>query len=76
MPGAEPEMAAQRAEEFRLLFANSMPPAQVRIKITVSIGVASYPIHGTNYTEIISKADESLYIAKNRGRNRVVVWEG
>ncbi len=76
MPGAEPEMAAQRAEELRLLFANSMPPAQVRTKITISIGVASYPVHGTNYTDIISKADEALYIAKNHGRNRVVVWAG
>jgi diguanylate cyclase (GGDEF)-like protein len=39
--------------------------------LTASIGVASYPEDGTVESEIVSVADQSLYAAKNGGRNRV-----
>jgi diguanylate cyclase (GGDEF)-like protein len=45
-------------------------PSQPR-RITVSIGVASIPEHGTTAAEIIAAADEALYRAKSRGRNQV-----
>jgi diguanylate cyclase (GGDEF)-like protein len=40
--------------------------------VTVSIGVASYPIHGSTLTELVVAADTALYKAKADGRNRVV----
>jgi len=40
--------------------------------LTASIGVASFPIHGHQLTEIIKAADTALYSAKTGGRNRVV----
>ena len=45
-----------------------------QIPVTVSIGVAttSAPDPGM-VTELISRADEALYMAKNRGRNQVVL---
>ena len=46
-------------------------------RITISIGVASYPIHGNTITELIGAADRALYQAKTEGRDRVVTapWE-
>jgi diguanylate cyclase (GGDEF)-like protein len=40
--------------------------------ITVSIGVACYPAHGSTLTELVRAADGALYQAKADGRNRVV----
>jgi diguanylate cyclase (GGDEF)-like protein len=44
--------------------------------ITISVGVACFPQHGTHATSIISAADQALYRAKAAGRNRVTVAEG
>jgi diguanylate cyclase (GGDEF)-like protein len=41
--------------------------------ITVSIGVASYPEHGTEIDALIKAADGAMYEAKTAGKNRVVV---
>jgi diguanylate cyclase (GGDEF)-like protein len=41
--------------------------------ITVSIGIASFPEHGTTAENLISVADAALYKAKAAGRNCVVV---
>jgi diguanylate cyclase (GGDEF)-like protein len=42
-------------------------------KVTVSIGVASYPEHGEKPQAIIESADAVLYEAKRRGRNQSVM---
>ena len=42
-----------------------------RISATVSIGIATSPIHGKTIEELIKKADEALYAAKEKGRNQV-----
>lgn len=41
-------------------------------KITITVGVASYPEDGKTVEEIIAMADKFLYIGKEIGRNRVV----
>ena len=41
-------------------------------RITISVGVASYPIHATTVPDLIRMADEALYQAKSQGRNRVM----
>ena len=43
------------------------------VGVTVSIGVASYPTHGSSFHELVEAADRALYRAKETGRNRVVV---
>ena len=42
-------------------------------KVTISIGVAAYPLHASNGDELINSADEALYEAKRGGRNRVCI---
>lgn len=46
--------------------------------VTISIGVASFPLHAKTSSLLISKADEALYKAKNEGKNKTIVakiWE-
>lgn len=42
-------------------------------RITLSLGVASFPRHGATVSEIVTAADRALYKAKASGRDRVVV---
>ncbi len=42
--------------------------------IAVSIGVASFPQHGSTIEETLNAADAALYKAKTNGRNRVEIY--
>lgn len=43
---------------------------------SVSIGVASAPMHGTTTSDLLRNANAALYRAKNTGRNRIEVFDG
>lgn len=44
-------------------------------KVTVSIGIASYPTHANDLVELLSCADRAMYKAKTEGRDQLVVYE-
>ncbi len=74
LPDSEPGSAAHRAEAFRELVADRNVFFEgKKIDLPISVGVASYPAHGDTSEEIIQKADQALYNAKRKGRNRVVL---
>lgn len=41
--------------------------------VTISIGLAAFPNHGSSPDELIAAADSALYLAKEGGRNQVKV---
>ena len=41
---------------------------------TVSIGIASFPDHGKTLESLLEKADQAMYLSKNKGKNRVTVY--
>jgi len=41
------------------------------VDLSISIGVASYPVHGRSREELLDLADKAMYRAKSAGRNRV-----
>lgn len=45
-------------------------------KITISAGVATFPEDGRTAEEVLSAADQAMYVAKRQGRNRVVGARG
>jgi diguanylate cyclase (GGDEF)-like protein/PAS domain S-box-containing protein len=44
------------------------------ISISVSVGIASYPLHSSGVTELIKRADEAMYNAKGLGKNQVCIF--
>jgi diguanylate cyclase (GGDEF)-like protein len=62
--------ALEIAERIRARVAEQEFPGR---KITISIGVAEFPQHGRTAEAVVSSADEALYEAKRKGRNRVVL---
>jgi len=42
-------------------------------RITVSIGIAAFPQHGTTPDGLVKAADDALYEAKKTGKNRIVI---
>jgi diguanylate cyclase (GGDEF)-like protein len=77
MPDAHLEFLLKRAEELR----EEVKHLQVHYrgkpleKISLSLGLSSYPEHGNSAAELLRIADAALYRAKADGRDRVIVAE-
>ena len=69
-PGAR--FAAERIRHA--VEAGVIKAYDAEVKITVSLGVATYPEDGTRIEELTDKADWALYRAKREGRNRICVF--
>jgi len=75
LPGAPPDIAFARAELIRQETQNMRlagDGSQER-RITLSIGVASFPGNANTVEALIQAADNALYRAKQEGRNRTIV---
>jgi diguanylate cyclase (GGDEF)-like protein len=76
LPGTIAEVAVQRAESFREMCTSiRIPYEDQELKVTLSFGVAAYPVHGKDAEEVILKADKAMYRSKSDGRNRVTLWK-
>ncbi len=72
LPKITIESAAELAEQIRQRIEQiefDQPPG---IRVTASIGVSETQFGASNCQELITQADQCLYLAKNQGRNRVV----
>ncbi len=76
-----PQTPAERAiilgERLRQVIAESPITVadDLQIRITLSVGIAVFPDHAQNESELIGAADAALYKAKQMGRNRVCMFE-
>jgi len=65
------KVAARILKEIEnMVFRHGQGP----VRVTISVGLAVSPEHGTDKALLLSRADQALYRAKKQGRNRVVVW--
>ena len=72
LPQTAKDQALQVAERLREIIANTEFSAyDETLRLTVSIGVANFPLNSRDKDFLIEIADKSLYKAKQEGRNRV-----
>jgi len=76
LPNADLAYAYERTESFRqMLNQQDMAENDPRInQITASFGLACFPDQAGDDQELLRKADQALYQAKQEGRDRVVIF--
>ncbi len=80
LPESNAAQAMMRMERIRESIASTALPlekhkartSQANMKVTISIGIASWPVDGNAAAELISSADRRMYEAKKRGRNMTI----
>jgi diguanylate cyclase (GGDEF)-like protein len=78
IPETGEDDALARAEELQAALCAMHLTYHERMlrEVTVSIGVAVFPRHGSNVDNLLKAADLALYAAKRAGRNRVCLAGG
>ena len=74
LPEIGPDRALEIAERIRNAIEQSVffgSDSESVITLTVSCGLAAYPVTAKNLDELMLKADELMYEAKRAGRNQV-----
>ncbi|MCB0365744.1 MAG: diguanylate cyclase [Bdellovibrionaceae bacterium] len=73
--GVKPERVAEIAERLRSNVEQHKFLHEGReFHVTISIGYACLPNSAKTADELIEKADQAMYMSKNRGRNRVTPY--
>jgi len=71
LPNTPKTEAVQVAERIRQSIQETdLMPRRKTLKMTISIGVATYPEDAKKSQSLVAKADKRLYQAKKSGRNR------
>ncbi len=73
LPGTPLHSGLEIAERIRCLVLESRPAG---VEITVSLGVAQASGQDVRFESLYAEADDALYVAKRRGRNRVAARNG
>ncbi|MGN6185958.1 MAG: GGDEF domain-containing protein [Thermoanaerobaculia bacterium] len=80
LPETKPGNTSVVAERIRSrLESTEIPCGETSIVVTASIGIAGMDMPGESEVlspaALLDRADRALYSAKNRGRNRVEMWD-
>lgn len=78
LPDAALDIALNRAQTLRMNVkakAVEIEEDNKQVNITVSLGVAVYPYHGSTVESLLRAADIAMYHAKQTGRDRVTAFD-
>jgi diguanylate cyclase (GGDEF)-like protein len=74
MPGADAKVAVEVAERLRAAVERvEWTGLDPDLHVTVSVGATEWAPGDADFAAVARRADESLYHAKERGRNRIVL---
>lgn len=65
------ERLLRRVAEHDFAHAGTQPGG----RLSISVGVASYPVDADDAAALVEAADQALYQAKRQGRDRVAVYQ-
>lgn len=78
LPGTGKKEAVFVAERLRRAIETENFPGENHLplgRLTISLGIASFPADGVTANELIHASDLALYQAKALGRNRLILYE-
>ncbi|HNM15384.1 MAG TPA: GGDEF domain-containing protein, partial [bacterium] len=62
----------EQSVQINHLFVSQNPHSTFHTdRVTISLGVASFPKDGATLEEVLERTDQQLYVAKSQGRNQV-----
>jgi diguanylate cyclase (GGDEF)-like protein/putative nucleotidyltransferase with HDIG domain len=73
LPDTDEQGAYLAAERLRRIVAEAC--RELAGELTISIGVATFPQHGREGDSLMRAADQAVYMAKQRGRDRTVLFD-
>lgn len=74
IPGATASGASRLGERLiQLLMDNPLRISELEIPVSVSIGIASYPLHADGAERLVECADRALLQAKAEGKGRAII---
>ncbi|MBP7552703.1 MAG: GGDEF domain-containing protein [Spirochaetes bacterium] len=65
---------AERLREF-IKKIDFFDGRKTKFNITISVGISEFSMHDKSNEDLIKRADEALYYAKENGRDQVVIYE-
>jgi diguanylate cyclase (GGDEF)-like protein len=74
-PNSSADAAEKRVEQLRssIKNLNIVHRGQPLGPVTISVGIAAYPVNGSSPSQLIANADAALYQAKRGGRDKIVL---
>lgn len=78
LPGQGKAEALKKIEELRkgLVADTFLRKEKINLRITASIGLATYPEDAKSKRDLLAAADQCLFRSKENGKNRVTVFNG
>jgi diguanylate cyclase (GGDEF)-like protein len=76
LPGNTLEAGMHSAKRIIEAFTTPFTVAQQRLKMSCSMGIASFPEHGQDRETLLKHADTAMYEAKRVGRSGFACYEG
>ncbi len=75
LPETIKEGSVEVAERLKTIFATDFSGREERIRLSLSIGIASYPEDGKDEKGLIGAADRRMYLSKEYGGNMVTAYD-
>ena len=69
------EAVEKKAEEFLNAIYGNIEKEGKSVQISCSIGISFFPGDGKDFFDLYQKADNALYYAKGKGKNRYVIYK-